>query len=96
MKSRWGDLRKAYGSGTGYYEPPPDGVPDYASVLFDRFEDGFVFFLDNLDTSELEHPSRFDLDIDLSSVPDSATIARVMVRPPGCAVGSRCWRNTER
>ena len=82
MKSTWGDLRRAYGPGRGYHEAPPKGVPDYVSVLFDRFEVGFVFLLEDLNTSELEYPSRFDFDIDLSSVPDSATIAKIYVRAP--------------
>jgi len=83
MKSTWGDLRRAYGPGSGSHEAPPKGTPDYVTVLFDRYDTGFVFFLRNLDTSELEYPSRFELDIDLSTVPDSATIAKVYVRPPG-------------
>lgn len=87
MKSTWGDLARAYGSGHGYHEPPPPGVPDYVSVSFDRYP-GLMFFLERLDMSALRYPSAFEPDIDLSTVPDSATIRRVNVRLPRCPVGS--------
>ncbi len=79
----WGDLRRAYGSGSGTHEAPPEDVPDYVVVVFDRFDTRFVFFLENLDTSALGYLNPdWDFDIDLSTVPDSATIAKIYVRPP--------------
>lgn len=72
-------------------------TPDHVIVSFDRYP-GLTFFLGNLDMSALGYlnPDR-DHDIYLSTVPDSATIRRVNVRPPGCSVGVYdCPRDAER
>ena len=80
MKSTWGDLRRAYGSsGEGFSEPGQrDGSPGYVAARFDRHS-GLTFYLENVDASELDYPNRFEHEILLSSVPDSATILRVWV-----------------
>jgi hypothetical protein len=39
------------------------------------------FFMDNLRLSDVRYPNEFETAIDPSSLPDDATIWRVMVRP---------------
>ena len=78
MKSTWGDLRRAYGSGYASSELF-DGIPGYLSAAFDRYPD-MTFYLENLDWGPLRHGNRFEHEILMSSVPDSATIEEVWVR----------------
>lgn len=80
MKSTWGDLSRAYGSGYAAAEPayPDDDIPSYVSVDFELYP-GLTFYLENLDSSALRPVNRFEIWIEMSSIPDSATIQRVWV-----------------
>ena len=91
MKSSWGDLRRAYGSGcTGWSEPEWNGLPGYVAVRFDR-QIGMTFHLENLDASELDYPNPFEHYFDLSSMPDSATILNVYVSTGTRRMSSEVW-----
>jgi hypothetical protein len=82
MKSTWGDLRRAYGSGYASAEIadgyPENYIPAYVSVDFYGYPD-LTFYLENLDWGPLRQGNGFEHEILLSSVPDSATIQRVWV-----------------
>lgn len=94
MKSPWGDLRRAYGSASGYGEWA--GELSYVLVEFDRYP-GLSFDLEteNVDWSELRWLPEGDA-LDVSSVPDSARISKIIVDPPGCPTWARCSRETGR
>ena len=97
MKSTWGELERAYGSGYASSEPgdPENDFLPYLAARFDRYP-GLLFFMENLDWTALRAADA-DIEIHFSSVPDSATIQRVHVRPAGCSVGLlNCPRDTGR
>lgn len=83
LDATWAAVKNAYGrEALGNAEFPPPGWPEHATVWFEQHP-GLFLRMWNLSMEDLHWPNEFELDIDPLSVPDSATIWKVMVRPPG-------------
>ena len=92
MKSPLGDLRRAYGSASGNTELYAGELDVW--VQFDRYPNlTFDLETENMDRSELRWLGDA---LDVSSVPDSARISKIIVDPPECPTSARCSREAGR